>query len=355
MMIKATTRYSKFLFQRPAVTSRGTYKKKTVHFLLLYDDSNPGVFGVGECSVFPGLSMDDVDGFKNKLNKVVELINQEKFNMKVPLHNWPSINFAIETASKDLQQNGNKIFYPSEFTKGNDAITINGLIWMGSEAEIKEQIKQKLNDGFTCIKMKIGSGDFNEEYEILSTLRNQFKSSELEIRVDANGAFSFSEATDILNQLAELEIHSIEQPILPSQLEKMAVLCENSPVPVALDEELIGKYPYENKRRLLELIQPQYIVLKPGLLGGIKSCVEWIDAASEFNIGWWITSTLETNIGLNAIAQWTYTLGKQSHHGLSTGALFKNNIDSPLALNGEKLYYFPDKKWDLSLFISNRK
>ncbi len=349
-MIKATSRYYDFFFNRPAVTSRGTYLKKTVHFLLLYDDSNPLVVGVGECSVFPGLSMDDVDGFKKKLNRVVEQINRGKFNMKTALHDWPSLNFAVETALRDLESKGSKILYPSEFTQGKDAIPINGLIWMGDKKEMIKQIRMKLKEGFRCLKLKIGSIDFNDEYEILSKLRNRYSSDDLEIRLDANGAFLPNEVPDILNQLAELEIHSIEQPIMPSQLEEMAVICEKSPVPVALDEELIGKYPRENKKQLLKIIKPHFIVLKPGLHGGIKSCEEWIKLADEMSIGWWITSSLETNIGLNSIAQWTYTLDNSGPHGLSTGALFKNNIDSPLAVTGEKLYYFPRNKWSLSLF-----
>ena len=352
-MIKAISRYYKFEFNRPAVTSRGILLKKDVFFLLLYNTEDPSVVGIGECSVFPGLSMDDVEGFQNKLTRVVEFINGGKMNLKIPLNDWPSINFAIETALKDLENGGSKILYPSDFTQGKDHLLINGLIWMGDKREMNQQIKEKLNQGFKCLKIKIGAMDFNEEYEILSYLRNRYRKQDLEIRVDANGAFSPKEAPGILNLLAELDIHSIEQPIMPSQLDEMAVICEKSPVPVALDEELIGKYPIENKMQLLKIIKPQYIVLKPGLLGGTKACEEWIKVANKMDIGWWITSSLETNIGLNAIAQWTYTLGNPIHHGLSTGSLFKNNIKCPIALNKEKLYYFPRKNWDLKLFTSN--
>lgn len=352
-MIKAISRYHRFEFEQPAVTSRGILLNKDVFFILLFDSKNPEVAGIGECSVFPGLSMDDVDGFEKKLNRVVEQINLGRYNLKIPLHEWPSINFAVETALRDLENGGSKILYPSPFTRGNDAIKINGLIWMGNKKEMDQQIKEKLRNGFRCLKLKIGAIDFNDEYEILSYLRNNFKKEDMEIRVDANGAFSPKEAPDKINLLAELEIHSIEQPILPGQLEEMAVICEKSPIPVALDEELIGKYPIENKLQLLKIIRPQYIVLKPGILGGIKACQEWIKLAYEMGIGWWITSSLETNIGLNAIAQWTYTLNNQMHHGLSTGSLFKNNIYCPLALNKEKLYYFPRKNWDLRLFTSN--
>jgi len=354
-MIKATTRYYEFEFQRPAVTSRNILVRKAVYFLILYDTDNPKAVGIGECSLFPGLSMDDVDGFEKKLSKIVEQINIGKFNFKTSLHEWPSLSFALETALKDLTNSGSKILYPSAFTRGEDSISINGLIWIGDKGELTGQIKNKLKEGFTCLKLKIGTIDFDDEYEILSHIRNTYSRDDLEIRVDANGAFSPKEAPDILNLLADLEIHSIEQPIMPSQIEEMAVICEKSPIPVALDEELIGKYPVENKLQLLRIIKPQYIVLKPGILGGIKACEEWIKLAEKMNIGWWITSSLETNIGLNAIAQWTYTLNHSIYHGLSTGALFKNNIDSPIALKGEKLYYFPYKKWDLSLFTSKSK
>lgn len=354
-MLKALTRYHEFLFQQPAITSRGTLLKKAVFFLLLYNNDNPMAVGVGECSVFPGLSMDDVDGFEKKLSKIVEQINIGRFNIKTAMHDWPSINFALETALKDLKNNGSKILFPSEFTKGKDSIDINGLIWMGDKKELSRQIKIKLKGGFKCLKLKIGAINFNDEYEILSYLRNNFSRDDLEMRVDANGAFSPKEAPDILNLLAELEIHSIEQPIMPSQLEEMAIICENSPIPVALDEELIGKYPIENKMQLLKIIKPQYIVLKPGILGGTKACEEWISLAEDMDIGWWITSSLETNIGLNAIAQWTYSLNNPMHHGLSTGGMFKNNFVSPIALKGEKLYYFPRKKWDLSLINSNNQ
>ncbi|MBN1952117.1 MAG: o-succinylbenzoate synthase [Bacteroidales bacterium] len=351
-MIKAVIRHRDFIFRRAATTSRGTLHSKSVHFIVLYDDANPFVSGIGECSVFPGLSMDDVENFSTKLEEVAQMINKGWFNLNAPLYGFPSINFALETAFRDLENKGTRILYPSKFTSGEDFIPINGLIWMGNLEDMVKQINQKLNEGFTCLKMKIGALDFNEEYLILSAIRKEYKEEELEIRLDANGAFQPDDALELLYRLSDLGIHSIEQPILPSQLEEMAALCETTPVPIALDEELIGKYPVENKRQLLKLINPQYIVLKPGLLGGIKSCEEWIKVAGEQETGWWITSSLETNIGLNAIAQWTYTLNSSMPQGLSTGGLFVNNIDSPLALAGEKLYYFPRKKWDLSLFTS---
>jgi L-alanine-DL-glutamate epimerase-like enolase superfamily enzyme len=243
---------------------------------------------------------------------------------------------------------GSKILYPSDFTEGKDAIDINGLIWMDNKEEMIRQIRQKLAEGFTCLKMKIGALNLDDELEILKFIRSQANAEELELRVDANGAFKPSQALEIIKLLTALGIHSIEQPISSGHTEAMARLCEASPVPIALDEELIGKQTLSQKRKVLDAIKPQYLVLKPGLLGGISACKDWISLAEERHIGWWITSALETNIGLNAIAQWTYTLKKSIYHGLSTGSLFSNNITSPLYLSGEKLYYDPDVKWNLA-------
>lgn len=351
-MIKAVIRYNEFKFSKPAVTSRGTLLIKPVYYIVLYDDTDPFKTGIGECSLFPGLSMDDTKEYKEKIKEIVDLINKGYYNLNIPLYAYPSINFALETALKDLEQEGSKILYPSAFTQGKEFIVINGLIWMGTLQEMYAQIEQKLNSGFRCLKLKIGAIDFDEEYEMIASIRKRFKAEDLEMRLDANGAFHPANALEYLYRISDLEVHSIEQPILPSQLDEMAALCETSPIPIALDEELIGKYPIENKLQLLKMVNPKYIVLKPGLLGGIGSCKEWIEVANKLNIGWWITSSLETNIGLNAIAQWTFTLNNTMAQGLGTGTLFKNNIESPLAVMGEKLYYFPRKKWDLSMFFT---
>ena len=351
-MIKAVFRYNEFRFRRTATTSRGAFISKLVYFIILFDSSNPEIMGIGECSMFPGLSMDDVDDYENKIREIVDLINKGWYNFSAPLHTYPSINFALETAMRDLERRGSGILYPSAFTEGRDFVTINGLIWMGSANDMKEQLDKKLSEGFHCLKLKIGALDFDEEYEIIADIRKRYKADDLELRLDANGAFPPEEALEYLYRLSDLEIHSVEQPILPSQLDEMAALCETTPIPIALDEELIGKHTPENKEQLLKIIRPQYVVLKPGLLGGIKSSEEWIEIANRMNIGWWITSSLETNIGLNAIAQWTYSLRNLMAHGLSTGKLFVNNIESPLVLMGEKLYYFPQKKWDRSLFVN---
>jgi o-succinylbenzoate synthase len=349
-MIRAKIVYREFRFQRPATTSRGTYLSKKIHFILLYHTDDPSAAGIGECTLFPGLSFDNVKGFKEKLNHAVDRINQGDYLADPGMSDWPSINFALETAWKDLRTMGSKIHYPSDFTEGKDGIDINGLIWMDTKEEMIRQIRQKLSDGFTCLKMKIGALDLEEEFEVLKFIRSYCGADELEIRLDANGAFRPSQALDIIKMLSDFDLHSIEQPIAPGHPDALARLCELSPVPIALDEELIGKQNPAQKRKVLDNIKPQYLVLKPGLLGGINACKDWIDLAKERNIGWWITSSLETNIALNAIAQWTYTLKRSVYHGLSTGSLFTNNVPSPLYLSGEKLYYDPDVKWNLSCF-----
>jgi o-succinylbenzoate synthase len=349
-MIKAKTITRNFQFERPATTSRGTFQSKQVPFILLYHTDDPTSAGIGECSLFPGLSCDDHKGFMDKLLQITDRINQGDFGSDAALSDWPSINFALETAWKDLRVMGTKIIYPSGFTDGKDSIGINGLIWMGSKEDMIRQIRQKLNDGFTCLKMKIGNLYLEEELDILKFIRSQFTADEVEVRVDANGAFKFSEALDVLKLLSEYKLHSIEQPIAPGHPDKMAEICMLSPIPVALDEELIGKHSLTTRKKLLDTIKPQYLVLKPGLLGGVAASKEWIGMAEERNVGWWVTSSLETNIGLNAIAQWTYTLRTEMYHGLSTGSLFRDNVGSPLYLHGEHLYYDPERKWNLSIF-----
>ncbi len=349
-MIKAKTLYSEFHFQRPASTSRGIYLSKKVCFIILYHSDDPSIAGIGECSLFPGLSFDDVKGFKLKLDQTVERINQGDYYNDISLNDWPSINFALETAWKDLRANGSKILVPSGFTEGKDSIWINGLIWMADKSDMIRQIRQKLNDGFTCLKLKIGALDLREEVELLQFIREHCNAEELEIRVDANGAFSYHEALEAIKVFSDYHLHSIEQPIAAGNEEEMARLCELSPLPIALDEELIGKHTTISRRKLIETIKPDYLVLKPGLLGGLTATKDWIDIAKSTETGWWVTSSLETNIGLNAIAQWTYPLQNHIYHGLSTGSLYNNNIRSPLYLHGERLYYDPERKWDLTPF-----
>jgi o-succinylbenzoate synthase len=351
-MIKARTTCKEFTFSRPAITSRGTYLKKKVHYILLYQSDDPYTTGIGECSLFPGLSIDDTKEFPDKLNQIINRINQGEHIADSFLAGLPSLAFALETAGNDLRVMGSKLLYPSNFTEGKDSVRINGLIWMGQKEEMMRQIRQRLEDGFTCLKLKIGALNFEEELDLLRYLRKQYTSEKLEIRVDANGAFKPGKALEYLKYLADYDLHSIEQPIPAGHMESMAKLSASSPIPIALDEELIGIHSIAAKKKLLEIIKPPYLVLKPGLLGGIVPCMEWIELARECKTDWWITSALETNIGLNAIAQWTYTLNNPIAHGLSTGSLYTDIIPSPLYRYNDRLYYDPDRNWDLSDFTN---
>ncbi len=349
-MLKAHFFKHTLKFIRPAGTSRGYFTQKDSWFIILTETERPFAKGIGECSVVPGLSIDDTPLFEKKIKTICDLINKGLYNFRAVLHDYPSIQFGLETALKDLENNGSKILFPSDFTEGKEGIPINGLIWMGDKEYLYEQVEEKLKHHYVCMKFKIGVLDIETEFEVLKNIRNRYSEKDLVLRVDANGAFTFSEVKDILYKLAGLKVHSIEQPILSGQLEEMAHLCRITPVPIALDEELLAKYPAENKKKLLEIIRPQYIVIKPGLLGGFRSSEEWISLANDEGIGWWITSALESNIGLSAIAQWTYSLQVDMPQGLGTGMLFENNISSPLAVVEGMLRYFPLTKWDLKLF-----
>ncbi|SMP24660.1 o-succinylbenzoate synthase [Chryseobacterium profundimaris] len=321
-------------FKRPSGTSRGVlYEKET---FILHIDSN-GKRGTGECAVFRGLSFDDRPDYEDKLQWLCENINQEKEFLKENLKDFPSIWFGYEQAILNLKYGGN-IYFPGEFTEGAKPIVINGLIWMGDIAFMEEQIRDKLDQGFHCIKLKIGV-NWNSEHEILKKLRQKFSENILELRVDANGGFDKNEAKTVLKQLKDLQIHSIEQPIKAGNWNDMVELCAETPTPIALDEELIGVINIDQKAGLLDIIKPQYIILKPSLVGGFSGSDEWISLVEERNIGWWITSALESNIGLNAIAQYTFTKKNPMPQGLGTGSLFVNNFESNLDLTGELLYF----------------
>ncbi len=308
--------------------------------------------GVGECGIFRGLSCDDRPDYEEKLAWLCKHIHWSFEKLYAELMEFPSIQFGLEQAILSLKANNNYDMFPSDFSKGKDSIPINGLIWMGDKQFMQEQIANKLEEGFTTLKMKIGAIDFNTELGILEGIRKHYSSSELELRVDANGAFTKEDALTKLEQLAAFGIHSIEQPVKAGQWELMTDLCKASPIPIALDEELIGILHTEEKRAMLKKIQPQFIILKPSLIGGFFGSKEWISLAEEFGIGWWITSALESNIGLNAIAQFCYTLNNDMPQGLGTGSLFDNNIDSPLYVSKGALHYDPKQKWgDLADFL----
>jgi L-alanine-DL-glutamate epimerase-like enolase superfamily enzyme len=218
---------------------------------------------------------------------------------------------------------------------------------MGTPEFMKQQIRTKLDAGFRCIKMKIGAIDFETELGLLKEIRKEFSPEEVTLRVDANGAYSYQTALENLKRLSDLHIHSIEQPIEAGRWSEMAELCRQSPVPIGLDEELIGISSGKEMQKLVETIRPAYLILKPSLHGGLAGCEKWIELANKNNVGWWITSALESNIGLNAIAQWTFQQNIKMEQGLGTGQLFTNNFDSPLEISGDQLWFRPERKWEL--------
>lgn len=324
---------------------------KETWFLRLQGPTN---WGIGECGILRGLSMDDVPGYEEKLKWTCENIDLGEAALYEALMPFPSIQIGVETAFRSLEANHPFQLFPSEFSEGKVGIPINGLIWMGDKAYMRQQISEKIAAGFNCIKMKIGAIDFDTELELLKSIRAEFGPGDIELRVDANGAFSTSEAPDKLNRLAALQLHSIEQPIAPGQWEEMARLCENTPVPIALDEELIGIISAEEKERLLLQTKPQYIILKPSLVGGFRGTDQWISLASSAGIVWWITSALESNVGLNAISQYTYTKNSKLPQGLGTGSLYTNDIKSPLEIREGHIHYNRSSEWQLdTLPLSN--
>lgn len=338
--------YQYFLdFKRPSGTSRGMLTKKETWFLIIEDN---GKRGIGECGLLRGLSCDDRPEYEQKLQWVCDNISLGKEILWNSLPDFPSIQFGIEMAFQSLNSQNPFLLFPSEFTKGQKSIPINGLVWMGNEAFMKDQIDQKLKEGFRCIKLKIGAIDFENELQLLSYIRQNYTADQVEIRVDANGAFNSEIALLKLNQLSGFKIHSIEQPIAKNQHDRMAELCRLSPIPIALDEELIGVIDVDKKHDLLQKIMPQYIILKPSLIGGFRGTKEWIDIAEKNKIGWWITSALESNVGLNAIAQWTYLQQNPMLQGLGTGGLYTNNFECPLKVSGGHLRYL-SKEWYFTL------
>jgi o-succinylbenzoate synthase len=346
-MLTASFKKHTFIFKQPAGTSRGVLSTKNSWYLIVYDDQNPQVKGIGECSVIEKLSVDDRADFEEKLLEVIGTFNEFKQWINEGLNDFPAIRFGLEMAMLDLQNRGRRILFNSDFVNGKMGQLINGLVWMGDFNFMRKQIIEKIESGYSCIKLKIGALNFDDELNLLRMIRKEFSEKEMELRVDANGAFSVDEAAEKLKRLSEFKLHSIEQPIKQGHWNEMAELCEKSPLPIALDEELIGITDDKTIKLMLNTIKPQFIILKPSLLGGFEQSEKFIRAAKQKNIGWWVTSALEGNIGLNAIAQWTATLGNPMPQGLGTGQLFTNNIDSPLVIQNAQLFYDEKKPWNL--------
>lgn len=346
-----------FTFQ--AGTSRGVLTNKDTYFIKIYKADQPEIAGWGEAGPLFGLSIDDRPDFEDQLQKfckAIEKLSPPTDNEQVSLFinnlvppEFPAIRFGVETALLDLCSGGIRQIVNNAWSQPPyQPVPINGLVWMGDKPFMLEQIKRKLAQGFSCIKMKIGAIDFETELSLLAYIRQHFSQDEITLRVDANGAFAPEEAMKKLEVLSRFQIHSIEQPIQPGQWEAMQTLCKESPIPIALDEELIGVYDRKQREDLLQYLRPQFIILKPTLLGGLAATAEWIAIGEHLKTGWWVTSALESNIGLNAIAQFTSSRKVTLPQGLGTGQLYHNNIPSPLFVSNGFLHYQPTQPWDLS-------
>lgn len=342
--MKAAYAPYRLIFKAPAGTSRGILLHKDTYFLKVWDESNPEVYGLGECALFKGLSREDTPLYESKLREMCQNI---ALGISTDLSEYSSLQFGLETALCDLSNGGRRVVVDTPFVHGETTIPINGLVWMGSFDEMSARIEEKLSAGFTTIKLKIGAIDFESELELIRQLRGRFSSETLTIRVDANGGFSPEEALPKLNRLAAYGIHSCEQPIKPNQWAEMRKICAESPIHIALDEELIGITDPMQMFMLLREIAPQYLIIKPSLMGGFAGAQEWLKMAKMTNTGAWFTSALESNVGLNAIAQVVAKFNPLIPQGLGTGALYTNNIESPLYQKADYLAYNPEGKWVL--------
>jgi O-succinylbenzoate synthase len=343
-----------FNFSFKARTSRGVMREKTSWFIKIYNSEEENVFGLGECGPLPGLSVDARPDIEEQLSLIIQNFNSRKFKdtsdleifTLIPIE-FPSILFAFETALLDLANGGKRVIFENDFLKG-EQIPINGLIWMGDMDFTMGQISIKIYDGHKCIKLKIGGLDFDRECDILNYVRQRYFRDNISMRLDANGAFKLDDVLFKLEQLAKYNIESIEQPIMAG-LPEMEQVCRKSPIPIALDEELIGKLLPDEKQSLLERIHPRYIILKPMLHGGFRGTREWIEIADRMGIGWWITSSLESSIGLNAICQFTANYKLTTFQGLGTGKIYDNNFESPLEVKKGHIFYNKKEKWDEEL------
>jgi O-succinylbenzoate synthase len=371
MALKASLHKKVFLFAFSARTSRGPMRDRTSWFFKIWDESNPEIVGLGECAPLAGLSAELSDEFELHLEKVIRVINESGISLEEAadscsslkrlnillrgidssLNEKPSVQFALETCFLDLNSGGKRHLFSNSFVKGQP-IPINGLIWMGGMDFMLQQIEIKIRDGFRCVKLKVGGLDFERECDILQYIRRKYFRDNIVVRLDANGALKPDEAMYKLKELSKYTVHSIEQPFKKGS-DKLPDLCRESPIPVALDEELIGVNERSDKVKLLDRIKPQFIILKPSMHGGLLGCEEWIEIAKERNLGWWITSALESNIGLNAIAQFTSNFNVDIPQGLGTGQIYENNFESPLTIVKENLVY-GKQEWDLSDLIPKK-
>lgn len=339
-------------FKFEAGTSRGVLDTHIAYYVKIYNPENPVLFGLGECAPLKGLSIDYLPNFEeilsefsNKLSTITNLDILDIFEV-IP-ENFPSIRFGFESALLDFHNGGKRTIFENDFSQNNTPIEINGLIWMGDKKLMLSRIHEKINEGYKTLKLKIGSLDFKEECNILENIRANFSDKNLIIRVDANGAFRPAEALKKLEILSKYGIHSIEQPIAANQKNELKEIIKNSPIPIALDEELIGTFGRKIEELLSEL-KPEFIVLKPTLLGGLDKTKKIIESAEKQSIKWWITSALESNIGLNVVAQFTAEFGNKLPQGLGTGQLYLNNIESPLEIKNGSLFYNQNLNWNLA-------
>jgi len=337
-------------FKAPAGTSRGYLREKPAYFIRI---SGEGKQGLGECGLLPGLSADDRPDYEQKLQELAREFDSTSRNWSEYLREWPSIRAGLEMALLDWQSEEHRLF-PTAFTRNHALQPINGLIWMGDEAFMQQQIDLRLAMGFKVLKMKIGALDYEAERAMLAHLRKRYAPETLELRVDANGAFAPEQALAVLEDMATLGVHSIEQPIAAGQWEAMAKLCRRAVLPIALDEELIGICDPIEQQTLLDMIRPQYIIIKPSFLGGFTASSAWIKEAQRYQIDWWVTSALESNVGLSAIAQWNYLQNNSIPSGLGTGSLYVNNVDSALYISHGHLGYDPQKGWNTEALDSQR-
>lgn len=335
----------KFSFE--ARTSRGKIDTHVTYIIKVYDSLTPHTIGYGEAAPLKGLSVDASDNFELQLQGILQRLNQQEAIEPEELNLYPSIKFGLETALLDLEGGGKQQLFKSPFTAGTP-IWINGLVWMSDIPKMLEEAQNKVAKGFSCIKFKVGAHDFDAECRMLETFRKTHLASNIEIRLDANGAFAKEDALVKLKELKRFSVHSIEQPIAVNQTDWLEKICKESPIPVALDEELIGKTPHQESSKWLKSIEPSYLILKPTLLGGLSVAEQWVQLAEKNKIGWWATSALESNIGLNAIAQWVAQKNLKMPQGLGTGMLYENNFQSPLLVEGEQLFYLANRSWQIT-------